>query len=173
MILREILGLQPLDFKWLTPNVRATFNDGKRTIGVLIDELSLDLPSRTLSLVNVSFGTIDGKTFQSEDDLDTSLTGTGAARTVFATVAAICKASKTLQDADLICLGGADEHRERRAVLYSIAWSEVKQHLPKFQDVKPQRITTATGAILLVLSSVQLDLEERNIVLNSLNLVKS
>lgn len=173
MILREILGLHPFEFKWVENGIRAVFNDGIQNLGVLIDDLSLDLESRSLSVVNVSFGVIKGETFQDEDDLNTTLTASHSARKVFSTVAAICKESSILQNANIICLGGGDEHKDRRSVLYSIAWNEINHSIPKFKGIKPVKLKTDSDSILLIMSSVELSKDETEKVLSALNFVKA
>jgi hypothetical protein len=170
MLLRELLNMNPLPFEWLD-NERATFSFNEQAYGIFVGYMGLTLDVTEHLLANISFGTLKGP-FNGEEDLDTSLTNIGSPRRILATVAEACLANKDVVDADIICLAAGDQAKHKRVSIYSLALSEIRTKVPKFQASKDIRLTAANGAQVIVLSAVEFTKDEQSFIASELKLTK-
>jgi len=152
-LLLELLDMVPLPFKWLDNN-RAVFTFEGRNFGIYVDFLSLVLKKKHASVVNVSFGIIKDK-FVGADDLDTTLTNLGKIRTVLSTVAAACIANKEVALSDIVCIASADQAKDQRNIIYSIALSEIRAKVPAFSHAKQILVMSNNGTKIILLSKVE------------------
>lgn len=169
--IKKLLGMVPVPYKWLDGE-RCIFTCGETHYGIFATVMDIDTRVRECSIANISFGVIGDK-FETEDDLDLSLTGTGMQRTVFSTVADACINNPTIIDCDILCLGAADEVKDKRALLYSLATSEIQQKIKQFDRANRLRVVTSNGTHIAILSKVQLSPEEQEFVMDKLKLVKA
>ncbi len=154
MIIKEIFNVQPYHFKVDGDGYSFIDKAGNR-IGVIFEELDVQLPDRTLSLVNVSFGALKPEQKNAHENLDQSLTNAGDLRRVFSTVGEITTQSKVARECDLLVMAGADEHAQRRAEIYLIAFLDLRDKMPRFK--KASKIKLENGSIMIVAQSVRVN----------------
>jgi hypothetical protein len=169
-LLKEILDMVALPFKWID-NERAIFRFNDAKFGIHAEYQTLKLSTRQISIVNISFGKIKSKNFQGADDLDTSLTNFGKPRTFLSTVAEACLANNEILDCDIISLAAADQVKNKRILLYSLAGSEIKNKRPEFRG-KDINIKAPNGTIAFLLSKIEFTPEEQELIKQELNFDK-
>jgi hypothetical protein len=167
LLLEIIAGNFTGELNWLDSS-RCEFKLHDVKYGVLFEEIDVTLPERTLPLMNVSFGVVH-KEFDSEDDLDLSLTKLEQAPSVLNAVATAILEKLKSSDVRLLVFGGGDDSAERRANVYRLAASKLKHRL-KFKTMKT--VKTENDAVLNVLMKDDLSDEEVQFVLSGLNLRK-
>lgn len=159
MKILEILGAKPLSFKWLDEN-RAVFTFNDQKFGIYADLMRLELNKNIYDICNISFGTFD-KTFKTSDDLSTSLTRFKNPLTIFSTVAKACLSNKEIIECDHICLIGADEDKEKRSSLYSVAAHEIITQVESFNRHNLLFAYTSKGSLIVSISKQKLTPEEQ------------
>jgi hypothetical protein len=169
--IKKLLNMVPAPYRWLDDE-RCVFACGETRYGIFATVMQLETTEHRYTIANISFGVI-GPQFESENDLDTTLTGTGLQRTVFSTVADACINNKTIVGCDILCLGAADEVKDKRSLLYSLATSEIQQKVKQFSRANSLRVVTSNGTYIAILSKVQLSPEEQEFVMDKLNVVKA
>ena len=174
-LLKEILDMVALPFVWHSDE-KATFSFDGKIFGIFVDFLNLELQSSDTkySVSNVSFGLIPEekkKTFTSSD-LNTEITNFGKPRTILSTVAEACLENKELLASDVIALAAADQAKEGRALIYSLAISEIRNKHTGFSNAKDIRLKNAEGKYLVLLSKVNFSEEEKQEIANNLGFLK-
>lgn len=168
-LLKEILDMVALPFKWIDEE-RAIFRFNGLKFGIYVEYLEIELPTRLINVANISFGIIKN-TFNSANDLDTTITNFGKPRTILSTVAEACLANNILISSDIISLAAADQAKDKRMILYSLAASEIKNKLKIFRG-NDIRIKTANETKAFLLSKINFSEEEQEIIKSKLNLDK-
>lgn len=174
-LLKEILDMAALPYNWLN-NEKATFSFNGKTFGIVIYFLKLELASSSqkYNVSNISFGVIPEekkKTFTTAD-LNTEITDFGKPRTILSTVAEACLANKELISSDIIALAAADQVKEGRALIYSLAISEIRNNHTGFSNAKDIRLKNSEGKYFVLLSKVDFSEEEKQEVANKLGFAK-
>ena len=174
-LLKEILDMVALPFEW-SSNERATFEFNGETFGIFVEFARLELQSsnREYNVSNISFGIIDKnriKTF-SPNDLNTEITNFGKPRTILSTVAEACLANKELISSDVIALAAADQAKEGRALVYSLAISEIRNKHTGFFKSNDIRLKNSEGKYFVLLSKVNFSDEEKQEVADKLGFSK-
>ena len=157
--LLEILKGPGVEFKWLD-STRAVFSLDDKEYGIFVEYLELTL-SKSYDVCNISFGILKReKTFRNSEDIDTSLTGAGRAQTIFSTVASASVSNKTLVACDFICMVGADEHKERRGILYSVIANMIKKNDAKFDSRFILYANNTSGSLITIVAKSELSKED-------------
>jgi hypothetical protein len=167
-LLKEILDMVALPYQWLDSE-RAIFKFEDISYGIIVEYLELKLPTRIIHVSNVSFGLIKEK-LQTADDLDTSLTKFGKLRTILSTVAEACLANSDLMKCDVIALAAAEQAREKRSIVYSFAISEIKTKVKAFR--KDFTVKSKSGSLIMLLTKIDLTVEEQSYIKDQLGLNK-
>ena len=163
MRLDEILNLQPLPYKWISPMV-GTFEFNDKLFGIVIEPQQFRLPGKVIIMANIVFGiVIDINQPISVDNLDITITNFGRPRTVMATVAEACIHNSSLLQFDMILVGATSEIDKREGV-YILAVNEIGRKLPQYSQT--YRITTPMGARIIILSKMIITPEEESFIGN-------
>lgn len=158
MKLYEILNIEHLPYEWLTPTT-GKFILNETVFGIVLEEMTLRLPSRDLSVVNITFGpVVDMSKPISERNIDRNLTNFGKPRTVMSTVANACVNNPQLKQNDIIIVAASDQVKEKRIGIYTLAISELATRLAEYKY--SYRATTREKSILVVDSKVELTDDE-------------
>ena len=160
-LLKEILDMVALPYKWLDLE-RATFKSDDKKYGIFIDYQVIQLKS-SINVANISFGIFSDQ-FVNSDDLDTSITNFGKPRTILSTVAEACISNKEIINCDIICLAAADQLKNKRNLLYSIALSEIRSKVKKFKLANDITVTTQNGTIITLLSNYLFSEDDKKII---------
>ncbi len=159
-LLKEIANLEPYPYKSSGNGAEFVDKAGNR-IGVVFEYVDLDLPTRTIEVLNVCFGVLQPGQKNDATTIDQSLTNAGDIRRVISTVGEIIVANRRVQDqVDCIVLAGADEAKERRQQIYAIATQDIINKLPRFKDRKFGKITFSSGAVGIYSLATDLTAEE-------------
>jgi hypothetical protein len=158
MLLREILDLHPLPYKWLSPTV-GSFEFNGKLFGIVLEEYQLTLQTREVSTVNISFGIVMDVTQPiSSTNINRELTGFGQPRTIMTTVANACVDNPELLKNDILIVAASDQVKQKRIGVYTLAISELATRLRQYQY--SYRAHTPSGSILVVTSKVELTQDE-------------
>lgn len=168
-LLKEILDMSALPFKWID-NERAVFRFNDSKFGIYVEYLEIRLPTRLINVANISFGILKNN-FNNANDLDTTLTNFGKPRTILSTVAEACLENNTLISSDIISLAAADQAKDKRMTLYSLAATEIKSKIKVFKG-NDILIKTANETKAFLLSRTSFSKEEQEIIKTELNLDK-
>lgn len=174
-LLKEILDMVALPYEW-SSDERATFEFNEKTFGIYVEFASLELESssKRYNVANISFGIIQPQrklTFLPKD-LDTEITNFGKPRTILSTVAEACLSNNELMSSDIIALAAADQAKEGRALVYSLAISEIRNKHTGFSNAKDIRLTNADGKYFILLSKIAFNEEEKQEVVDKLGFSK-
>lgn len=160
MLLREILGLTPLPYKWLSPT-QGSFEFEGLPFGIYLNEFNMRLKNRVVSVVNISFGPLkDPKQPIHENNIDTSMTNLGKPRTILSTVAFALIHNPNLKTNDVIVMAAAAQI-EKRINVYTIAYAEIDHEFPEYRK-NPFYAKLKSGATLIALSKIEFTQEEIN-----------
>lgn len=173
--LKEILDMKALPFEWIDED-RCTFKFEDKLFGICIDYLNLELESskKKYSVSNVSFGIInENKSISfTSDDLNTEITNFGKPRTILSTVAEACLANKDLISSDVIALAAVDQVEEGRALIYSLATSEIRMKRKEFSSSNDIRLKNIEGKYFVLLSKIEFSDDEKQEVADKLGFLK-
>ena len=170
-LLKEILDMVALPCKW-EDSERATFLADDLKYGIAIEYLMLDVSNKHLTVANVSFGRLKNKTFQNADDLDTSITNFGKPRTILSTVAEACINNEDVIKSDLICLAAADQAKEKRLNIYSLALSEIRSKVKEFSAAADIYVKSKNGTQIIILSKAEFSEDEQREISEKLEINK-
>jgi hypothetical protein len=170
-LLKEILDMVALPYKWIDEE-RAVFSLNDVKYGIFVDFQVLSLVYKTYNVANISFGIIKNKKFISAADLNTSITNAGKPLTVMSTVAEACIANKQIVDVDILCLAAADQAKEKRLNLYSVALSEIKSKVKSFTTSNIIYVKTENESRVMILSKVKFSEEDKEIITKQLKIDK-
>lgn len=160
MLLKEILQLQPLPYKWLSPT-QGSFEFKGLPFGIYLNEFEMTLKNRVISVVNISFGPLKNpKQPINENNIDTSLTNLGKPRTILATVSNALVNNSQLKTNDIIVMAAAIQV-EKRINVYTIAYAEISHEFPEYRK-NPFYAKLKSGSTLIALSKVEFTQEEIN-----------
>jgi hypothetical protein len=173
MLLKEIADLLPYEFE--NSGDGAVFHDkvGNK-IGVVFENSTLKLQTRSLFISNVAFGVLAEGAKNTSENLDQSLTNAGDIRKVISTVGEIISSNSEVRDeADLVILAGADKAAKRRAQIYLVAFLDIKdkKKMPRFY--RADEIKFPNSVIAVIASSTDLTQEELEFVKDNLKLEKA
>lgn len=158
MLINEILNVEPLPHRWITPT-SGVFDLEGTPFGIVLESYNLQLPERAIGVVNISFGIIrDTNLDVTPQNIDRTLTNFGKPRTVMATVAAACTNNPTVKQHDIIIVAASDQVKEKRIGVYTLAISELASKMPEYEF--SYRAHTPSGSILVVESRVELTQDE-------------
>lgn len=158
MLINEILNVDPLPYRWITPTTGIFELDGV-PFGIVLESYTLRLPARSVSVVNISFGVMrDVSVGVTPQNIDRTLTNFGKPRTVMATVAVACIDNPTVKQHDIIIVAASDQVKEKRIGVYTLAINELASKMPEYKF--SYRAHTPTGSILVVESHVELNQDE-------------
>ena len=167
-LLKEILDMVALPFKWIDDE-RAMFSFDDRLFGIFVEYMILGLPNREVTVANVSFGRVRNLKF-GVNDIDTSLTNFGKPRTILSTVAEACLANHDLMKSEIISLAAADQAKNKRELVYSLAVSEIRSKVRAFRN--DFTVTGKSGSRVMILAQIALTDDEKNIIKDELGLNK-
>lgn len=154
MFINEILNVDPLPYRWVTPT-SGVFDLEGIPFGIVLESYNLQLPERAISVVNISFGVVrDTNAGVTPHNIDRTLTNFEKPRTVMATVAAACTDNPTVKQHDIIIVAASDQVKQKRIGVYTLAISELASKMPEYKF--SYRAHTPTGAILVVESRLEL-----------------
>ena len=170
MLLKEIVGVDPLPYEWLTNTIgQFTFNN--RLFGIVIEVVPVDLITRKIQVANIAFGLVhDTSQSISAANIDRSPTGFGNPLTVYSTVASACINNISLRSYDVLMLGATDAVRDKRANHYLRAVTETAWAIPEFKDTI--RLKAQNGNIAVVLSKTEFTDEEKQTIVQLTGLGK-
>lgn len=158
MLIREILNLYPLPYKWLSPTI-GTFEFNNTLFGIVLEEYELPLTNRRLRTVNISFGVVIDPTKPiSATNINRELTNFGQPRTVMTTVANACVENPHIHSYDVLIVAASDQVKQKRIGVYVLAIGELATRLPEYMH--DYRAHTPNGSVLVVKSKVELTQEE-------------
>ena len=162
MLLREILNLNPLHYKWISPTI-GSFEFNNHLFGIVIEESDMELPTRIVSVANISFGVVINTSLPiSMTNLDRQPTNFGQPRTVIATVAEACINNPDLSKNDMFVVAASDQVKHKRIGIYALAIMDLTSKLPLYKY--SYRASTTSGSILVVTSKIQLSQDETNYI---------
>ena len=157
MKLDEILQLTHLPVKWLTDHT-AIFEFNDTLFGIVLDTEQIELPTRTISVINILFGVVvDIHGPISADNINTTPTGFGKTRTIMTTVGYACRNNTIIQNYNIIIVAATDQVREKRIGIYSLVMLELSKYFPVH---KHSYRAHPNGAILVVQSKIELTQDE-------------
>src|SRR5574343_62550 len=124
MLLQEILDVEYLPVKWIT-NSTGTFSFMDKQFGIIIESIEIDIQTRYITVCNISFGVVIDITKPiTHNNINRELTNFGKPRTVMATVGRACVSNPHIQDFDIILVAAADQVKQKRIGIYTLAISE-------------------------------------------------
>lgn len=170
-LLKEILGMLPLPYKWIDEEL-AVFSLDDKKYGIFVDYLDLALHKKTIDVANISFGIIKNDKFDNADDLDTSITNFGKPRIILSTVAEACIKNQKITNCDIICLAASDQAKEKRLNIYSLATSEIMSKVKSFNSANSIKVKTQNGTLIMILSKIEFNKEEQLEISQKLNIDK-
>lgn len=158
MLINEILNVEPLPYRWISPTAGVFDLEGV-PFGIILENYDLRLPARSVSVVNISFGVLqDTNLGVTPQNIDRTLTNFGKPRTVMATVAAACVDNHVVKQHDIIIVAASDQVKEKRIGVYTLVISELASKMPEYKF--SYRAHTQSGSILVVESRVELTQDE-------------
>lgn len=155
MLLYEILGVPPLEFKWIS-NTQGVFYFQNKKFGILLDEHTIRIPvtGRNISVVNIEFGLLIYPEREIEpNNIDKSLTNIGNPRRILSTVSAALVTNNHLKTNDIIVLAAADQVKKKRMAIYSLAYSEINHSFREYKHYYQPRLRS--GSEILILSKTE------------------
>lgn len=162
MLLCEILNIEYLPVEWIQPDVGEFFVDDVK-YGIIFENLNIRLPTRTVIVVNISFGNIiDNNQPISSSNINRGIKHTGKPRTVLSTVGNACAHNSYIKNFDMIVVAASDQVKEKRIGIYTLALSELLTLLPEYQYDYTAK--TPNGSLLAIQSRVQLTQQETNYI---------
>jgi hypothetical protein len=155
MKLNEILGMTPLQFKWIDDRTcRFSYDNLNFVICLEILEYKFLHSGKNVNCANVSYGTVESNNGHVEpDQLNKNLVNLGKPRTIISTVAKACLSNGELVSCDVIMLAASDQHAAKRSVIYNLAASEIQRVLPKFKTYH----VTKDNSKLVILAKADFD----------------
>lgn len=158
MFLEEIVNATPLVYKWISRDV-ASFEMDEALYGIILESNSIQLPERTISIVNITFGqVIDTNKKISSTNINRSLTGAGKPRTVMSTVAKACLENDFIKQHDMFVVAASDQVKEKRIGIYGLVLTLLSNYLKEYKY--SYRAHTPNNSILVVDSKIKLTQDE-------------
>lgn len=171
MLLRELIEIEPVPYKWLS-NTIAEFNIDNEFYGICVEVIPIASSKRAYKFANISFGpVINIRESISPSNISRALTGKGKPRAVISTVADACIHNRILMACDVLVLAGADQAALRRSNIYLLAYTEISYKIPQFKHIyRPEILNKKTGikSLLVCISKVKISPEESKIILDQL-----
>lgn len=161
-----------LPYEW-TDRHKAVFEHNDKKYGIYVDYFRLKLSTlKNADVANISFGIIKDDNFSGSNDLDTSITNFGKPRTILSTVAEACISNKDIVNCDIISLASADQVKQKRTLLYSLALAEIRNKVKEFSVAKDLSVKSKTGTIITLLSKIEFTEEEQKEIAKELEIDK-
>ena len=171
-LIKEILDMVALPYKWIDKH-KALFEYDDKKYGIYVDYFHLKLSTmKTADVANISFGIIKNDNFSVSNDLDTSITNFGKPRTILSTVAEACLSNKDVVNCDIISLASADQIKEKRTLVYSLALAEIRNKVKEFSVAKDLNIKSKNGTVITLLSKIEFTEEEQKEITKELEIDK-
>jgi hypothetical protein len=161
--------MKALPYNWISSE-RCVFALDDKQFGIYIEYQELTLQDRDLEVANITFGLIKSYNFD-HSSINTELTNFGKPRTILSTVAEACLANFDLMKCDVIALAAADQAKDQRIFVYSLAMAEIKQKKPEFRK-KDIQVRTKNGSRLILMSKIEFTKVEQDYIIQQLDLEK-